>query len=112
MAYENEGAALAELAEGVVEFEVELGEGSGFGAGVAPGVAGAIVGADAGELLDSLLDKDPGEGKVAEAVFDDGGVGALAGAVDVKTVATEVYELAGRFWRLLGDCGESQKGDG
>ena len=112
MACEDEGAPLAELAEGVVEFEVELGEGAGFGAGVAPRVASSIVGADAGELLYFLLDEDPGEGEVAQAGFDDSGVGAFAGAVNVKTVATEVYELAGTFWGLLGDCGESQKGDG
>ena len=107
VAYEDEGSALAELAKGVVEFEVELGEGAGFGAGVAPCVTSAIVGADAGEVLDFLLDEDPGEGEVAQAVFYDGGVGALAGAVNVETVAAEVDEPAGRFWSLLGGYGES-----
>ena len=108
MADQNEWAALAELRKSIVEFEIDLREGARLGPGVAPGIACAVVGAGSSEGGNAGLDERPVDGEIAEAVFNDHGGDAGAGAIQVKMMATEVDEFTGGRRRCDGrsECKE------
>jgi hypothetical protein len=78
---EYERTMFAEAVKSVVEFEIELGVGAGLRAWVAPSVSATIVGTDPGESFDALLNENPIEGEITEAVFDDDCGGPFSSAL-------------------------------
>src|SRR6185369_6803801 len=95
---EQEWAGFAKFCECVVEFEIDLREGTRLRAGVAPTVPGAVVGADAGKGRELFLNEYPIERIVAQAVLYDYGGTALSRAMDVELMSAEINQCARRRW--------------
>src|ERR1700694_4130096 len=77
-----------------VELSGNLKAGARLRTRITVSVARPIIRANPGEALDTRLDADPAQGRLAKARIQDHGWRANAGAVDVETITPDVHHLA------------------
>ena len=98
---ENERTRDAKRVERSVELRGKLRKSARSRTGIAPSVAGAVITADAGEFLHRWLDQRPDHGDIARSRLEqDRGIPG-AGAVHVKSLATDVHKNTGRMRRTI-----------